>query len=267
MDKNKKYVKADFPLYDSDKVPHLRLTESDVSKFVLLPGDPDRVELIGNLLDDYKIKASNREFKVGTGSYKEKQISVCSTGIGGPSTEIALLELMQLQSEHFLRIGGTAAIQEHIECGELIINTGSVRLGGTSEHYARKEYPAVSNYHLVQSLIESCEELGYKYHLGIGATSSSFYHAQGRNINTLNYSENIIEELQALNVLNLEMESETILTLASVMKKYAATLLVVHCNRVTNEWLVDYEESQLKLCRVALNAIYKYIKKGENLNE
>lgn len=261
---SKSFINADFPLYEGTKVPHLRISEGDVAPYVLLPGDPGRVELIKELFDEYEIVGSNREFKVGTGKHEGNPVSVCSTGIGGPSTEIAVLELLQLKAQYLLRIGGTAAIQEGIECGDFIINTGSVRMGGSSTHYARPEFPAVAHYRVVQALVESCEELGFRYHLGIGATTSSFYHAQGRSVSSLNYSDGIIEEMKALNVLNLEMESETILTLASVMGAYAGTLCVVHCNRITNQWLVDYEESQLNLCKVALHAINKIIqKKGD----
>lgn len=252
-----KYIDADFPRYEGTKVPHLRVNQEDISPYVLLPGDPSRVDLIGKLMDRYEIVNSNREFKVGNGVYQERPVSVCSTGIGGPSAEIALLELIELQARNFIRIGGTAAIQEGIACGDLIINTGSVRLGGTSTHYARPEYPALSDHFIVQALVESCEELGYPYHVGIGASASSFYHAQGRNVGDINYSDHIIDELRSLKVLNLEMESETILTLASVMGVFAATVCVVHCNRITNQWLVDYEESQMKVCQVALNAIQK----------
>ncbi|WP_080835282.1 nucleoside phosphorylase [Cohnella massiliensis] len=257
------FINADFPMYDGDKVPHLRISEGQVAPYVLLPGDPARVDLIGGLFDSYEIVGANREFKIGTGDFKGDSVSVCSTGIGGPSTEIAVLELLQLNAKCLLRIGGTAAIQEGIDCGDLIINTGSVRLGGSTNHYARPEYPALAHYAVVQALIEACKELGYRYHLGIGATTSSFYNGQGRSVSRHNYSENIIEEMQGLGVLNLEMESETILTLASLMGAYAGTLLVVHANRATNKWLVDYEESQLKLCKAALRAVQILIHKGD----
>lgn len=257
-----RFIQADFPMYEGNKVPHLRVSKEDIAPVVLLPGDPGRVDLIGGLFDDYEIKGANREFKVGTGQYNGNAVSVCSTGIGGPSTEIAVVELLKLDVQCLIRIGGTAAIQEHIECGDIIINTGSVRLGGSSNHYARPEYPAIASYHVVKALVESCEELGHRYHLGIGATTSSFYNAQGRNMSPYNYSSHIVEEMSALGVLNLEMESETILTLSSVMKAYAATLLVVHANRITNKWLVDFEPSQLKMCQVALHAVDKLMKNG-----
>lgn len=258
------FIKADFPMYEGNKVPHLRVSEEHIAPVALLPGDPGRVNLIGeHLMDQFKILGDNREFRIGTGYYQENPVTVCSTGIGGPSTEIAVLELIKLGVKHLIRIGGTGAIQEGIECGDLIINTGSVRLGGTSSAYARVEYPAVANFHVVKALVDSCEELGYTYHLGIGGTTSSFYHAQGRSLNEVNYHAGIIEELKGLNVLNLEMESETILTLASVMGVSAATLCVVHANRITNKWLVDYEEAQMKLCKVALHAVQKLTKNGD----
>jgi uridine phosphorylase len=257
-----RFIQADFPLYEGTKVPHLRISEGETAPYVLLPGDPARVELIRGLFDEYDIISSNREFKVGTGMYKGNPISVCSTGIGGPSTEIAVLELLRLKAKCLIRIGGTGAIQEGIECGDMIINTGSVRLGGTTAHYARPEYPALANHNVIQALVEACEELGYRYHLGIGATTSSFYHGQGRDVAPHNYSAGIIEEMKGLGVLNLEMESETLLTIASVMGVYAGTLLVVHANRITNQWLVDYEESQMKLCKAALLAVDKLITRG-----
>ncbi|MEK8130381.1 nucleoside phosphorylase [Paenibacillus filicis] len=259
---SKRFIQADFPLYEGTKVPHLRISEGDTASCVLLPGDPGRVDLIGQLFDEYSIISSNREFKVGTGAYKGNPVSVCSTGIGGPSTEIAVLELLRLKAKCLLRIGGTGAIQEGIECGDMIINTGSVRLGGSTGHYARPEFPAVANHYVVQALIEACEELGCRYHLGIGATTSSFYHGQGRTVGPYNYSSDIIDEMKSLGVLNLEMESETLLTIASVMGAYAGTLLVVHANRITNQWLVDYEEAQMKLCQVALHAVTKLIARG-----
>lgn len=258
-----RYISADFPLYEGKKVPHLRVSGENIAPFALLPGDPGRVNLIGDhLMDQFTILSDNREFRIGTGRYQNLPVTVCSTGIGGPSTEIAVMELIQLGVKYLIRIGGTAAIQEGIECGDLIINTGSVRLGGTSSVYARIEYPAVANFHVVKALVESCEELGFKYHVGIGGTTSSFYHAQGRTLNEVNYHANIVEELRGLKVLNLEMESETLLTLASVMGVFAATICVVHCNRITNKWLVDYEESQMKLCKVALHTVQKLSKNG-----
>ena len=48
-----------------------RIKSGDVAKYVLLPGDPDRVDRIASYLDDVELVASNREFKTITGIYRE----------------------------------------------------------------------------------------------------------------------------------------------------------------------------------------------------
>ena len=55
-------------------------------------------------------------------------VVVCSTGIGGPSTSIAVEELTQLGVRRFLRVGTTDVIQLSINVGDMIVTTGPVRL-------------------------------------------------------------------------------------------------------------------------------------------
>lgn len=262
------YIKADKPVY-KEGTAHLRCKKGDISKVVLLPGDHARVEMFKDLLEDYKIISFNREFKVGTGKYKEVPITICSTGIGGPSTEIAVTELIELGAEALIRIGGCGAIREDIKCGEFLINTGSVRLGGSSKFYAMPEYPAVADFELVMCLKEASEKMNFKYHMGIGASTGSFYRGQGRNPLDVvdDHYQDLYKELQRLNVINMEMEAETIFTLSSIYRIKAASICVTHCNRVTNEWLVEYGDPQLNMCRTALEAVKiiydKNIIKGE----
>eukprot|EP00487_Bulimina_marginata_P002488 TRINITY_DN15779_c0_g1_i1.p1 TRINITY_DN15779_c0_g1~~TRINITY_DN15779_c0_g1_i1.p1 ORF type:complete len:103 (+),score=11.28 TRINITY_DN15779_c0_g1_i1:313-621(+) len=58
--------------------------------------------------------ASHREYTVFLAELSGKKVVVCSTGIGGPSTSIAVEELAQLGVTTFLRVGTTGAIQSHI---------------------------------------------------------------------------------------------------------------------------------------------------------
>ena len=250
------YIKADNPVYE-EGTAHLRCKKGDISEVVLLPGDHARVEMFKGLLEDYEIISFNREFKVGRGIYQGVPITICSTGIGGPSTEIAITELIELGAKALIRIGGCGAIREDIKCGEFILNTGAVRLGGSSRFYAMPEYPAVADFELVMCLKEACEKQNKKYHLGIGASTGSFYRGQGRNpldIKDKNYRD-LYNEFLRLNVINLEMEAETLFTLSSIYKVKAASICVTHCNRITNEWLVEYGDPQLNMCQTALEAV------------
>ncbi|HHY47762.1 MAG TPA: nucleoside phosphorylase [Firmicutes bacterium] len=238
------------------ETPHLRCKKGDLAPIALLPGDPGRVELIGTLLDGFSVLSQNREFKVARGSYKGTPITVCSTGIGGPSTEIAVVELARLGVTTFIRVGGTGAIVPEIACGDLIISAGSVRLGGSSQFYVRPEYPAVASYEIVLSLVEACERLGYSYHVGIGASIGSFYEGQGRISVPARRpgSGGIVQELQQSRVINIEMEADTVLTLANALGFRGGAIYAVHCNRITDEWDPHYEKSQGKLVSAACEA-------------
>lgn len=113
---------------------HLGLTKNDLqgAQLAIVPGDPERVEKIAALMDKPVKLASHREFTSWRAELDGKAVIVCSTGIGGPSTSIAVEELAQLGIRTFLRIGTTGAIQPHINVGDVLVTTASVRLDGAS---------------------------------------------------------------------------------------------------------------------------------------
>ena len=89
-------------LLDVDLQYHVQLKTGDVSDFVILPGDPGRVEFIAEHFDSATLVADNREYKTMTGVYKGRSVSVTSTGIGCPSTAIAVEELANVGAKHLL---------------------------------------------------------------------------------------------------------------------------------------------------------------------
>ena len=111
---------------------HLRVSPGDVAKYVLLPGDPDRVLRIAKYLDNAIEIGFHREYRTCTGTYKGIPISATSTGIGCPSAAIAVEELANVGATHFIRVGSTGALQPEIQIGDLVITTGSMRNEGTS---------------------------------------------------------------------------------------------------------------------------------------
>ena len=247
-----RYTRASEPEYDG-KLPHLRCLPSEIAPVALLPGDPARVRLLGSLMQDFAIVSDNREFVVGRGTFEDVPITVCSTGIGAPSTEIAVVELIRSGVRALIRVGGCGALRADIECGDLILNTGMVRLGGSSLFYARPEYPAVASFDAVESLRDACRSMDIAFHIGIGASVGSFYRGQGRPGPAPRPDDDAVyREMLDLGVLNMEMEAETILTLGSLYGVHAASVVVVHCNRVSDRWLIDYEAPQRTLCEAAL---------------
>ncbi len=207
---------------------------------MLLPGDPARVEKTAKHLDENaKFLASNREYTSFLATLCGQKVLVCSTGIGGPGMSLALEELADLGIKNFYRIGTTGAIQPEIPVPSLIITSGSVRLDGASTHYAPIEYPAVADLDLTNSLVDAAKSMGLEYRVGITASADTFYPGQERYDTFTGYVirkfQNSMKEWQALNVLNYEMESATLLTIVATFGLKAACVASTVVNRTNSE--------------------------------
>jgi len=157
------------------KMLHIALSEDQISKYVFLPGSPERVPRIAAYLEDARKIAQNREHTTYEGYLDGVRVLVTSTGMGGPSTIICLEELSKLGADTFIRIGTCASVSAKVERGDVIIPNGAVRMEGTSSHFLPMEYPAVPDYFLVRRLEEAAIELGYRYNVGVSITKDSFY--------------------------------------------------------------------------------------------
>jgi len=239
-------VSAQRPETPDRKQYHIEVREGDVARAVILPGDPQRVEKISARWDSVKKVAMHRQFVTHTGVYKGIPVSACSTGIGGPGTAIVIEELANVGARDFIRVGSCATLKKDIEIGDLIISTGAVRLEGTSKQYIRLEYPATPSYEIVLALIEAAEKLGLRYHLGISASTDSFYLGQSRpgfGGYEQSWSTSLIGELQRANVTNFEMEAATLLTLANIYGFRAGAVCAVYANRIRDEFAVKGEDA------------------------
>lgn len=226
---------------------HIACAPGDVARYVLLPGDPGRVPKIASLWDEAREVAYNREFRTFTGKIGGVPVSCTSTGIGGPSTAIAVEELAAIGADTFIRVGSTGVIQEDIEIGDVVITSGAVRLDGTSRQYVRTEYPAFAHYEVLVALIWAAEKLGYRYHVGITASVDSFYTGEGRpgfKGYTQSFVKNIIPDLRAARVLNFEMESGTLFTLANLFGLRAGTICGVGTQRLKRKSILGGGERE-----------------------
>jgi uridine phosphorylase len=218
---------------------HVHLKPGDVGKYVLLPGDPARSDRVARYLDDPALVAHNREYRTYTGSYKGVRVSVTSTGIGCPSASIAVEELANIGAECFIRIGSSAALREDISIGDLLIATGSMKNEGTSRFYVPDCFPAVPDFELTRYLFDAARsmkaQLGVAVHMGICASDDAFY----------GESQEWIEKLARLGVMNVEMESSAIFTVAQQRRLRAASICAVSGNLITGE--VVYETENLRL--------------------
>ncbi|MFO8022534.1 MAG: nucleoside phosphorylase, partial [Perlabentimonas sp.] len=154
---------------------HLMLSVDKLPETVLLPGDPGRVYEIANFLENVKEVGSNRNYITLTGDYKGFPIAVCSSGIGGPSTEIAVVELHKLGVKNIIRIGTSGGLSKELAPGDLVVLTSCVRYSGTTSLFVPENYPAVSDYRILSALIYACEKNKVNYHVGMGLSIDSFY--------------------------------------------------------------------------------------------
>ncbi len=233
------------PMGKGGKQYHINCQPGDLASYLLMPGDPDRVEKITKDWKNKKQLGIKREYRSVTGTFENVKMSCLSTGLGAPSLAIALEEAARLKVNTFIRVGSTGTIKKEINLGDLIINVAGVRLEGTSQQYVRSEYPAFANYEVVLALIEACEKMKYKYHLGITASTDAFYVGEGRKGFQgyfQSHSHNLLPDLQRAGVINMEMESSVLFTLGNLYGLRTGAICAVFDNLITNKWAVKGEE-------------------------
>lgn len=259
------------PVMDEGLQYHIRCKEGDIAKYVLLPGDPERVDSIAEEWEESRKIANYREHRTFTGKTGGVEISACSTGAGGGSTASAFEELATLGGDTFIRVGTTAAIQEHISPGDLIISSAAVRHDGTSSYYVDDLYPASAHYEVTSALVEAAEQLGYTYHVGISCSAASWYCGQGRpgfKDYKQTFFENKVQDLNRAGVMNFEMEAATIFTLANLYNLRAGSVCTVVANRIRDEFIYGGVEKSIRVGNLATQILAEWdeVKKKRKKN-
>jgi uridine phosphorylase len=218
---------------------HIGLGPGELAEYILLPGDPDRTSRIASRFESIEREHRHREFASATGLYKDRRVSVVSTGIGTDNVEIVVAEILAItERPTFIRVGSCGALQPEMALGDLAITTGAVRLESTTSFFVHDGYPAVADYEAVAALVEAAERLGHRYHVGITATAPGFFGAQGRPIPQLpiRYPD-LAEEMARQRVMNFEMEASALLVLATLARCRAGVVCAVYANRTTGEFV------------------------------
>ena len=199
-----------------EKQYHINVSADEVGEFCILPGDPARCAKIAAYLDNAVHVGMNREYNIYNGYLDGHKITVCSTGIGGPSTAIAVEELAACGAKTMIRVGTCGGISLNVKAGDVVIASAAIRQDGTSREYAPPEFPAVSDTSVLFSLVESAKELGVRYHAGVVQSKDSFYgqHSPQR-MPIANELLGKWEAWKRLGVLASEMEASTLFTVGA----------------------------------------------------
>ena len=237
---------------------HIRLKKGDIPPYVLIPGDPGRVNKIVSLWDKSREVANYRQYHTMKGTYKGTKLACISSGIGSPGLLVAMEELLRIGVHTFIRVGTCGGIQPDTRIGDLVISTGAVRLDGASKDYAMIEYPAVADYRVVNALVAAAKKLKIRYHVGITASTDTFYAGQGRpgfKDYLPSHKNHILEDLQKANVKNFEMEAASLFTLAGIFNVMAGAVCVVITERKKKGELRLTDAMEKKVGLVASEAI------------
>lgn len=268
---------------------HVHLKKGDVGRYVLLPGakrpcgtlhaqlkthktvpmrcthagDPARSKKIAEFFDDAKLVASNREFTTYTGTLLGEKVSVTSTGIGCPSTAIAVEELIKCGADTFIRVGTSGGMQPETKTGDVAVVTGAIRDEGTSRAYLPLEFPAVADPDVVYHMRQAAEHLEIPHRTGVTHSKDSFFGETEKE--RMPMAEELTRKWEHYctgGAICSEMESSTIFVLASIHRKRAGA-----CNTMmAKDAHLPKDSAELALfkgdraIRVAIEAIKRLIK-------
>lgn len=203
----------------SNLQPRIRCTTEDAAQYAILPGDPQRVERIKEFLTDVRDIAFNREHKSISGYYKGVKVMALSTGMGGPSTAIAVEELARIGVKAMIRIGSCGALRAGIALGDLVIVNGAVRDDGASKSYVDAMFPAIPDTELLIHVMQAAKKQNFPYHVGIGRSHDALY---------LDPKQTLDQFWGERGVIGSDMETATLFVVGGLRGVKTASILRVH---------------------------------------
>jgi len=154
---------------------YLKIKKGDITPFVFLVGDPGRIQIMIRHWDIAQEVAYYREFLTYTGKYKGIPISVTSTGIGCPSTAIAVEELANCGARTFLKVGTCSSLTKKIKFGELIVPDKSVCYDCITREYGEPTSEVIQDQRVYQALLTAAEKSQKKIIIGTNRTHDAYY--------------------------------------------------------------------------------------------
>ena len=249
-------------MQELEKQYHIACSEGDVGRYVILPGDPGRCASIAALFDDAKKVAQNREYVTYTGTLLGEKVSVCSTGIGGPSASIAMEELHKIGADTFIRVGTCGGIDLDVRSGDIVVATGAIRYEHTSCEYAPIEFPAVSDFGIANALTLAAKAMGKTVHTGVVQCKDSFYGQHSPEKSPVYYElQQKWESWKRLGVKASEMESAALFVVAAALGVRCGSCFHVVWNQEREKAGLDQNMSEdtSAAVRVGVEALKKII--------
>jgi uridine phosphorylase len=205
---------------------HLIGFTATAAKAAIITGDPDRVEVIADLLGTTTSRGSRRGFTWRVLEELDLPLMVCSTGIGSPSAAIVVEELADIGIRAIVRIGTCGAVSDQVAPAELVVSTGCVRHEGTTSQYIEPAYPAVPGGLVLSAMVVKAPELDVPVHFGITHCKDSYYSEQpDRNVDR-DGLESQWAVLRRAGVLATEMEAAALFVVGGLRGLQCGAVLI-----------------------------------------
>ena len=285
------FAPSELIINEDGSIFHLHLKPQELADKVILVGDPGRVALVASHFDGVECEANNREFRTITGKFKNKRITVLSTGIGCDNIDIVLNELDALANIDFetrkenaklrpltlVRIGTCGGLQPNTPIGTFIASEKSIGFDGLLNYYANrdkldvafeKEFkkqvnwnPQLGNPYVADANKELLEQIAQDDMVrGVTIACGGFFGPQGRRLRIPladpQLNEKIVKfEYNRYKITNFEMESSALAGLAQHMGHKAVTCCMVIANRIQKEANSGYKNTIDGLIKKVLERI------------
>ena len=220
---------------EKELMHHIKCGVGDIGRYVILPGDPGRVEKIARHLDDAHHVNTYREYTTWTGYLDGEMVTVMSTGMGGPSTAIGIEELKKCGADTLIRVGTCGGIDPTVVPGTLIIPNGAIRKEGTTREYVPIEYPAVPNFDVMLALRQAAISLGLPSVIGVSESKDSYYGQHSPE--SMPVGDELLSKWKAWQMAGAvasEMECAALFVVAGVRRMRAGAVLHL-CRNVERE--------------------------------
>ncbi len=162
--------------------------------------------------------AANREFRTVAGVFEGIAVAAVSTGIGGPSTAIAVEELRRVGVTTMIRVGSAGGLDARLGVGDLVVPYGVVREDGASATYVDPGYPAVAHPAVFQAIVEAAGLLRLPVNVGLTRSHDSFY---------TDHEAEVTESWHRLGLLASDMETATLFVVGGLRGARCGAILNV----------------------------------------
>ncbi len=278
-------------LNEDGTIFHLHLLPEQLSDIVILVGDPGRVALVASFFDSIECEVSNREFKTVTGLYKNRRMTVMSTGIGIGNIDISVTELDALANVDFatrqvkeefkqltlVRLGTSGGLQTDVKVGDYILARTSIGFDGLLSFYKDRDAvcqldmeekfmahtqwnPKLPNPYFVDCDKSLLELFADSTREGITIASPGFYAPQGRYVRMAPDDMQLNAKIEAWEyegrrITNYEMESSVLAGLSALMGHRATTICTIIAQRIAQDVNTDYKPFVKSMIQMALDKL------------